>query len=86
MLLLAYLTTRNKDWQAAEIRVLAPSAKRPTEQAMQNFRQKLEDARIDAEPEIVFNANMSNVIAYSQDAALVFLPFRLKGNTPPGSI
>jgi len=49
---------------------------------MQDFRQKLQDARIDAEPEIVFNANMSNVIAYSQDAALVFLPFRLKGNQP----
>jgi hypothetical protein len=42
----------------------------------------LEDARIDAEPEIVFNANMSNIIAYSQDASLVFLPFRLKGNQP----
>jgi len=82
MLLLAYLTTRNKDWQAAEIRVLAPSANHPTAQAMQDFRQKLQDARIDAEPEIVFNANMSNVIAYSQDAALVFLPFRLKGNQP----
>jgi hypothetical protein len=30
----------------------------------------------------VFNANMSNIIAYSQDASLVFLPFRLKGNQP----
>jgi amino acid transporter len=82
MLLLAYLTTRNKDWQAAKIRVLAPSADHPTEEAMQDFRQKLEDARIDAEPEIVFNANMSNIIAYSKDASIVFLPFRLKGNQP----
>jgi hypothetical protein len=30
----------------------------------------------------VFNAKMSNVIAYSKDASLVFLPFRLKGNQP----
>jgi hypothetical protein len=82
MLLLAYLTTRNKHWQAAKIRVLAPSDDHPTEKAMQDFRQKLEDARIDAEPEIVFNANTSNIIAYSNDAALVFLPFRLKGNQP----
>jgi amino acid transporter len=82
MLLLAYLMTRNKDWQSANIRVLAPSADHPTEEAMQDFRQKLENARIDAEPEIVFNANMSNIIAYSQDASLVFLPFRLKGNQP----
>jgi len=82
MLLLAYLTTRDKDWQTAKIRVLAPSVDHPTEDAMQDFHQKLENARIEAEPEIVFNANLSNIIAYSQDASLVFLPFRLKGNQP----
>ena len=31
---------------------------------------------------MVFNANFSNVIAFSKDASLVFLPFRLKGNQP----
>jgi amino acid transporter len=81
-LLLAYLTTRNKEWQAAKIRVLAPSVDHPTEETMKDFRHKLADARIEAEPEMVFNANMSNIIAYSQDASLVFLPFRLKGNQP----
>jgi len=82
MLLLAYLTTRNKDWHAAKIRVLAPSIDHPTEEKMKNFRSRLEDARIEAEPELVFNANLSNAIAYSKDASLVFLPFRLKGNQP----
>jgi len=82
MLLLAYLTTRSNDWQAAKIRVLAPSADHPTEEKMTNFKSRLEDARIEAEPEMVFNANFSNVIAYSKDASLVFLPFRLKGNQP----
>jgi hypothetical protein len=82
MLLLAYLTTRNKDWQAAEIRILAPSADHPTEKSMADFRRQLEDTRIEAESEIVFNAKMSNVVAYSKDASLVFLPFRLKGNQP----
>ena len=82
MLLLAYLTTRNKDWEEAKIRVLAPSVDHPSEEVLQDFRRKLEDIRIEAEPEIVFNANMSNIIAYSQDASLVFLPFRLKGNQP----
>ncbi len=82
MLLMAYLTTRDKDWQTAKIRVLAPSVDHPTEDALQDFHQKLENARIEAEPEIVFNANLSNIIAYSQDASLVFLPFRLKGNQP----
>ncbi|MEJ2728595.1 MAG: amino acid permease [Deltaproteobacteria bacterium] len=82
MLLLAYLTTRNKAWHAAKIRVLAPSIDHPTEETMKELRGKLADARIEAEPEMVFNANMSNIIAYSKNASLVFLPFRLKGNQP----
>jgi hypothetical protein len=82
MLLLAYLTTRNKDWQAAKLRILAPSTDHPTEERMADFRRQLQDARIEAEPEMVFNAKMSNVVAYSKDASLVFLPFRLKGNQP----
>ena len=82
MLLLAYLTTRNKDWQGASIRVLAPSFDHPTEDTMADFRQKLENVRINAEPEMVFNAKPSNVIGYAKGTSLVFLPFRLKGNQP----
>jgi amino acid transporter len=82
MLLLAYLTTRNKGWQGAGIRVLAPGFEHPTEDSMAVFRQKLENYRIKAEPETVFNARASNVIGYSQGSSLVFLPFRLKGNRP----
>jgi amino acid transporter len=82
MLLLAYLITRNKMWQTAKIRVLAPSFDHPTEETMAEFRHKLAEARIEAEPEMVFNTNMSNIIAYSQNTSLVFLPFRLKGNQP----
>lgn len=82
MLLLAYLTTRNKQWQGARIRVLAPGFDHPTENTMAAFRQKLENFRIEAEPEMVFNAKASNVIGYSKGSSLVFLPFRLKGNRP----
>ncbi len=82
MLLLAYLTTRSKEWQGARIRVLAPSFDHPTEDKMAVFRQKLEDVRIEAEPEMVFNAKASNVIGYSKGSALVLLPFRFKGNRP----
>jgi amino acid transporter len=82
MLLLAYLTTRNKQWQGALIRVLAPSFDHPTEDKIAAFRQKLEQVRIEAEPEMVFNAKASNVIGYSKGSSLVFLPFRLKGNRP----
>ncbi len=82
MLLLAHLTTRNKAWQGARIRVLAPGFDHPTEDSMAVFRQKLENVRIEAEPEMVFNAKASNVIGYSKRSSLVFLPFRLKGNRP----
>ena len=82
MLLLAYLTTRHKQWQGASIRVLAPGFDYPTEDATAVFRHKLENFRIEAEPEMVFNAKPSNVIGYSQGSSLVFLPFRLKGNRP----
>jgi len=82
MLLLAHLTTRDKAWQGARIRVLAPGFDHPTEDAMAVFRQKLENFRIEAEPEMVFNAKASNVIGYAQGSSLVFLPFRLKGNRP----
>ena len=82
MLLLAYLTTRDKQWQGARIRVLAPGFDHPTEDAMADFRHRLESFRIEAEPEMVFNAKASNVIGYSQRSSLVFLPFRLKGNRP----
>jgi hypothetical protein len=82
MLLLAYLTTRNKQWQGARIRLLAPGFDHPTDDTMAVFRQKLESFRIEAEPEIVFNAKASNVIGYSKGTSLVFLPFRLKGNRP----
>ena len=82
MLLLAYLTTRNKDWEGSRIRVLAPGFEHPTEDSMAVFRQKLENYRIEAEPETVFNARASNVIGYSQGSSLVFLPFRLQGNRP----
>ncbi len=82
MLLLAHLTTRSKDWQGARIRVLAPGFDHPTEDAMTGFRQRLENYRIEAEPQMVFNAKASNVIGYSQRSSLVFLPFRLKGNRP----
>jgi hypothetical protein len=82
MLLLAYLMTRNKNWHAAKIRVLAPSTDHPTEEKMAEFRARLEEVRIEADPELVFNANMSNIIAYSKNASLVFLPLRLKANQP----
>jgi DNA repair exonuclease SbcCD ATPase subunit len=42
----------------------------------------LEEIRIDAEPKVVSEVSAEAITRYSMDAAVVFLPFRLKGNQP----
>ncbi|MDF1590662.1 MAG: hypothetical protein P1P89_04025 [Desulfobacterales bacterium] len=80
MLLLAYLMTRCDEWADASIRVLAACPEPEAEQAVENIRQLLDGARIEAQPEAVTAPNTDIVAARSKDAALVFLPFRLKGS------
>lgn len=80
MLLLAYLVTRTPGWEDAGIRVLAPRDGEPEEEQLEALRQTLADARIPGEP-LVVSAPVPEILAErSADAALVFLPFRLRGN------
>jgi len=88
MLLLAYLMTRSDEWSGARIRVLA--AGRETEEdteagadyeaTVEDLRKTLEEFRISAEPEVVADTSVEAVAEHSGNAALVFLPFRLRGN------
>jgi amino acid transporter len=80
VLLLAYLTTRNDEWDGAKIRVLAAGGEEASETAAESLRKTLEEARIEAEPEIISGASVDAIWEHSADAALVFLPFRIKGN------
>ena len=82
MLLLAYLMTRSPNWADTTIRVLSPKFDATPEQALEHLRLKLEDYRIEATPKVVMDVSADTVSAYSIDATLVFLPFRLKGNQP----
>ena len=82
MLLVAYLMTRSPNWEDATIRVLTSTFDDTPEQALENLRLKLEDYRIEATPKVVKDVSTDTVTAYSMDATLVFLPFRLKGNQP----
>ena len=82
MLLLAYLMTRSQNWADATIRVLTQKFEHTPEQALENLRLKLEDFRIEAQPKVISDVSAETIAAYSMDAALVFLPFRLKGNQP----
>ena len=80
MLLLGYLITRSEPWDAAKIRVLAAGYNADTSENLTDLKNNLEEARIEAEPIIVTDADINKLSEYSADAAVVFLPFRLRGD------
>jgi hypothetical protein len=80
MLLLGYLITRSEPWNAAKIRVLAGNYDVDTSENLADLKNNLEEARIEAEPIIVTDADINKLSEYSADAAVVFLPFRLRGD------
>jgi amino acid transporter len=80
MLLLGYLITRSEPWDAAKIRVLAAGYNADTPENLRDLKNNLEEARIEAEPIIVTNTDIDKLSEYSADAAVVFLPFRLRGD------
>jgi amino acid transporter len=79
MLLFAYLLTRNEEWEGAKIKVLGTAYDRLSEHTIERLGKTLEDARIEAEPEVIAKGSTDAVAAFSKDATLVFLPFRLRG-------
>jgi amino acid transporter len=80
MLLFAYLITRSEPWEEAEIRVLAAGYAKDSPEAMEDLKHSLNEARIEAEPIIVTGIDTEKLFEYSADAAVVFLPFRLRGD------
>jgi hypothetical protein len=81
MLMLAYLMTRNDPWKDAEIRLLLVAENSP-EQTLNSAREMLEEFRISAEPVVVDAADSAAVHRHSAGAAVVFLPFSLRDDTP----
>jgi amino acid transporter len=80
MLILAYLMTRGDEWGEATIRVLAAGQERESEERVESLQRTLEEARIEAQPQEVVNVDSAAVAEHSADAALVFFPFRLRGD------
>ena len=80
MLLLAYLMTRDENWDQAKIRVLAACYDEKTEKNLEDLKNTLSQVRIEAEPEIVENLSARSLKKHSDDAAMVFLPFKFKSN------
>jgi len=80
MLLLAYLVTRSAAWEGAHIRVITSGGVVHPEKADEDLQTFLNEARISAETKIVSHVDQKILLDHSNDAALVFVPFRLKGN------
>ncbi|UCF92777.1 MAG: amino acid permease [Desulfobacterales bacterium] len=84
MLLLAYLITRSEAWEEATIRVLAPCGDQSSDETIEALRQKLDEARIEADPLVIAAVDGDAIATHSSGAALVFLPLRIRSNQPLG--
>jgi len=84
MLLLTHLMTRSPEWDRSNIRVLAAGYDQDSGKNIDDLNATLEEARIEAATEVVINAGPESVVAYSNDATLVFMPFRFSQQTVAG--
>jgi len=80
MLLIAYLMTRHENWDQSKIRLLAVDDGSQTDLSTESIKEMLEEVRIEADPEIVRDVDEDTFAEYSADAALAFIPFRIKNN------
>ena len=81
MLLLAYLMTRNSQWEDARIRLLATTSdpENRTEVVKEDINRMLEEIRIDADPQVVADPDEQTIATNSEGASLVLMPFRMAG-------
>ncbi len=80
MLLLAFLMKRSKEWEEATIRVFAAGFDIKSGETVDDLKNTLDDIRIEAEPEVVIKPNADAIVAFSSNATMVFLPFKMKNN------
>jgi amino acid transporter len=78
-LLLAYLMTRMEPWDQARLRLLAPATEKTEKRIRAGVERRLGEIRIDADVDIVVDADANAMVAHSEDATLVFLPLRVQG-------
>ena len=78
MLLMAYLMTRHENWDQSRIRLLAVDDGSRADLSINSIKEMLEEVRIEADPEIVRDVDEDTLAEYSADAALAFIPFRIK--------
>lgn len=79
MILLAHLMTRNPQWEAARIRLMAgvSGPEKDIEAVKEDLRGMLAEIRIHADPQVVTDPDERSIAGNSEDAALVLMPFRI---------
>jgi amino acid transporter len=84
-LLLAHLMTRAEGWKAAKIRVhVINPGTASREGALLAVRHMLDDARIEADLDLVDFVGPESLKDHSRDATLVFIPLRVRGGRLAG--
>ncbi|HUU71945.1 MAG TPA: amino acid permease [Burkholderiales bacterium] len=78
MVLLAYLMTRNEEWSNATIRVLVPTGNEGAELHLKEVKAIFSAARIEAETEVVVDADSQSVVTHSAAASIVFFQFGIR--------
>jgi hypothetical protein len=82
-LMLAYLMTRTEVWRDAKICVHAQGSRDNSERTGMDLEEVLDEVRIDAEVDVVEEKLDKDVLMeHSGDAAVAFVPMRLKGDKP----
>lgn len=82
MLLLAYLMTRNEQWESAQIRLLCFHLDQDNKETQQTLYKMLEEVRISAVPKIILGVDADTIVNTSRDSDLVFLPISLTNGLP----
>ena len=84
-LLLAHLMTRSKGWRAARVRVHVINVEgADVEHALAKARSMLDDARIEADANMVEFSGSRSIVEFSSDATVAFVPLRVRGGRLSG--
>ncbi len=78
MVLLAYLMTRSGEWSDATIRVLVPADNEEADAHLAQVKSIFSAARIEAEAEVVVDADSQSMVTHSASASIVFFQFGIR--------
>ncbi len=79
-LLLAHLMKGNPPWEDAQLTVFSAEGRYGSKEGREALTREIEDARIEAELEILDEADAQAVAERSAESTMVFLPFRFRND------